>query len=196
LFALTLPALSIQNRQVKIERVNFSGNWTLFLDRDGVINQRNFNGYITSVEMFEFLPGTLEGLQKIAGYFDRIVVVTNQQGIAKGLMSRRNLSVIHRYMQEKLELEGIRIDGIFVADNARGAANDQRKPLPALALEAKAMFPEIDFEKSVMIGDTASDIEFGTNLGMKTVLIASQEQVDLKADWEVKDLKELANEWK
>jgi len=191
-----VDACTIQNRQGKEECMNFSGNWTLFLDRDGVINQRNFNGYITSVETFKFLPGTLEGLHKIASYFDRIVVVTNQQGIAKGLMSRRNLSVIHRYMEEKLELEGIRIDGIFVADNARDAANDRRKPLPALALEAKAMFPEIDFEKSVMIGDTASDIEFGMNLGMKTVLIESKEEVNLKADWEVKDLKELANEWK
>lgn len=181
--------------QSKEKHAKFGSDWTLFLDRDGVINRRNFDGYITSVDAFEFLPGAITGLREIAGYFGRIIIVTNQQGIAKGLMTRRNLAVIHRYMQETLEREGVRIDGIFVADNARGAKNDRRKPLPAMGLEAKTMFSEIDFDRAVMVGDTESDIEFGMNLGMKTVLVRSKEEVNVKPDWTVNDLKELANEW-
>ncbi|MEX1191955.1 MAG: HAD-IIIA family hydrolase [Brumimicrobium sp.] len=171
---------------------NVNKSWTLFLDRDGVINKRNFDGYITKPEEFKFLEGVPEALNKLKEQFNKIIVVTNQQGISKGIMSKRNLDDVHRYMLDKLSEYGVKFDAIFVATNLRGADNDRRKPNKSMALEAKEMFPEIDFFKSVMIGDTDSDIEFGINLGMKTVLLNSLEKTKLEADLKVNSLKEFA----
>ena len=168
--------------------------WTLFLDRDGVINQRNFDGYITKVEDFVFLPYVIEGLKLLAPQFSRIIVVTNQQGIGRKIMTEQVVNEIHQYMVDALEKEGIHIDKVYLASNMKGAENDRRKPNSAMALEAKSVFPDIDFARSIMVGDTATDLEFGMNLGMKTVLIQSEEKVEITPDLKVKHLKELANE--
>lgn len=168
-------------------------SWTLFLDRDGVINQRNFEGYITSVNDFIFLPHAIEGLKLLSQQFSKIFVVTNQQGVAKQIMTEQTLNEIHQHMIDTLKNEGVSIDKVYFATNIRGAENDRRKPNNAMALEAKRDFPTIDFKRSVMVGDTASDLKFGMNLGMKTVLIQSEEKVDLTPDLTVKHLNELAN---
>lgn len=81
--------------------------WTLFLDRDGVINQRNFEGYITRVEDFIFLPKVIEGLKLLAPQFSKIIVVTNQQGIGKGIMTEGDLDEIHNFMIKALAVEGV-----------------------------------------------------------------------------------------
>jgi|SRR5690554_341975 len=167
--------------------------WTLFLDRDGVINERNFEGYITSVNDFIFLPNAIEGLIKLSQQFSKIIIVTNQQGVGKKIMTEETLNEIHTYMIECLSKEGVIIDKVYFASNLRGAKVDRRKPNSAMALEAKKDFPEIDFKHSVMVGDTSSDLKFGMNLGMKTVLIKSKENVDLIPDLKVKHLKELAD---
>ena len=165
--------------------------WTLFLDRDGVINKRNFDGYITEKADFSFLPEVKSAIKSFSEIFGRIIIVTNQQGVGKNIMTKSNLDQIHRYMLNEIEKEGGRIDAIFSATNLKGAENDRRKPKPNMGLEAKKKFPEIDFNKSIMVGDTDSDIEFGTNLGMKTVLIKSQENVDLKPDFAIGKLIDL-----
>lgn len=165
--------------------------WTLFLDRDGVINVRNFEGYITSVADFVFLPHALEGIAKLSDLFGRIIVVTNQQGVGKKIMSMRNLSEIHGYMTTEIQEKGGRIDEIMVATNLKGAENDRRKPLTVMGEEAKEKFPEIDFSKAIMVGDTDSDIRFGMNLGMYTVGVESQEKITEIPHLLVKDLLEL-----
>lgn len=168
-------------------------DWTLFLDRDGVINDRNFDGYIILPEHFTFKEGVIEALNKLNKVFGKIILVTNQQGIAKGIMTKRNLNDIHRYMSKELEKNiGWSFDAIFFADNFKGASIDRRKPNKAMALEAKDLFPIIDFNKSVMIGDTDGDIKFGTNLGMKTVLVNSKETVTEKPTIAVDSLLEFA----
>lgn len=168
-------------------------SWTLFLDRDGVINYRNFDGYVTTPSEFEFLPGALSGIVRLSALFQRIIVVTNQQCIAKKIASKRNVEEVHRYMLAKIEEAGGKIDAVFVADNLKGAMKDRRKPNPAMAMEAKTMFPDLDFNKSVMVGDTNTDIQFGANLGMKTVLIPSKELVTEKADLIVEHLLQLSD---
>jgi len=165
--------------------------WTLFLDRDGVINKRNFDGYITQVEDFEFLPGVLEAISALSQVFHRIIVVTNQQGIGKGLMTERNLLEIHTYMNNEVYKAGGKIDKCYFAPNLKGAEDDMRKPGPMMAELAKMEFPEIEFSRCVMVGDTDSDIRFGKNLGMKTVRVRSEEKVELPADIEVDGLQEL-----
>lgn len=165
--------------------------WTLFLDRDGVINKRNFDGYITQVEDFEFLPGVLEAISALSQVFHRVIVVTNQQGIGKGLMTERNLLEIHTYMNNEVYKAGGKIDKCYFAPNLKGAEDDMRKPGSAMAELAKMEFPEIEFSRCVMVGDTDSDIRFGKNLGMKTVRVRSEEKAELPADIEVDGLQEL-----
>jgi D-glycero-D-manno-heptose 1,7-bisphosphate phosphatase len=167
---------------------------TLFLDRDGVINVRNFDGYITSVENFVFAENAIRGLQQLYPFFERIIVVTNQQCIAKNIISRSNLDSIHRYMMDQLANAGVIIDAVFVAENERGATEDRRKPLPIMGLEAKEQFPNIQFENSLMVGDTDSDIQFGINLGMKTALVKSKEKTILLPDFLVTDLEDLVEQ--
>lgn len=174
---------------------NIDDSWTLFIDRDGVINERNFEGYITTPDKFKFLPGVFEGLKRIHDKVGRVILVTNQQGVGKGIMTECNLNELHSYMVEKLEKSGIHFDGIFAATNIRGVRNDRRKPRPNMAFEARRQFEDIDFKKSIMIGDTDGDIRFGTNLGMITVLISSEEKVNEQPDFIVNDLEELANDW-
>lgn len=170
---------------------NIDDSWTLFLDRDGVINKRNFNGYITKASEFEFEERALEGVSVLSKYFKHLIIVTNQQGIAKKIMSKSNLEEIHRYMiQEVINCNG-RIDAVYYADNLRNADFDRRKPNPNMALEAKKDFPDISLERSIMVGDTDSDLRFGMNLGMKTVLVKSAEHTSVSADLEVNNLMEL-----
>ena len=166
-------------------------DWTLFLDRDGVINQRNFNGYITTVENFHFTPHFLDTIPLLTKFFGKIIVVTNQQGVGKGEMSLDRLHEIHSYMQQSIQKHGGEINHVLSATNIKNTINDRRKPLPNMALEAQKLFPTIDFNKSVMIGDTNSDIQFGKNLGMKTILLKSEEKIIVKADLEIESFNEL-----
>lgn len=166
-------------------------NWTLFLDRDGVINERNFDGYITKTDSFKFTPYFLEIIPLLTKVFGRIIIVTNQQGVGKGEMSESSLDQIHFFMTQKIEQHGGKIDYVFSATNLKQAINDRRKPLPVMGLEAKTLFPTIDFKKSVMIGDTNSDILFGKNLGMRTILLKSKEKITVNADLEILNFIEL-----
>lgn len=175
---------------------NIDTTWTLFLDRDGVINKRIFGNYVTGKEAFEFLDRAKEAVALLSDYFELIIVVTNQQGIAKGIMTERNLKDIHTYMCEEIHLAGGKIDKCYFAPNLHGAEDDMRKPKPKMAELAKADFPKIDFHKSIMVGDTDTDIEFGRNLGMKTVRIKSDETVSCPADITVDSLILFANKLK
>jgi histidinol-phosphate phosphatase family protein len=166
-------------------------SWSLFLDRDGVINQRNFEGYITNINEFLFTPSFLNSIPILSNIFGNIIIVTNQQGIGKGIMTEQDLQEIHNYMLDKIKKEGGRVDDIFFAHNLKNAKNDRRKPLPTMGLEAKIKNPKINFSKSIMIGDTNSDMFFGKNLGMKTILMKSTEQVTTNVDLEIENFNEL-----
>ena len=150
-------------------RRNTSGRqWCLFLDRDGVINTRIIDGYVRTWEQFAFEPGALEALAVLAQWAPRIVVVTNQQGVGKGLMTASDLDDIHRRMRLEIEGAGGRVDDIRVCPHLVGADCDCRKPAPGMALSYLAQHPEVDAALSVMVGDTESDIEMGRRLGART----------------------------
>jgi len=149
--------------------------WTLFLDRDGVINHRIPDEYISRWEDFKFLPGVLEALGVFSQYFSRIVIVTNQAGIEKELMTHEDLKSIHEQMIEYIMYHGGRIDEIYYCPFKADLDPLCRKPNPGMALEAQKDYPEINFTKSLMIGDSDSDIAFGNNLGMKTILVGNKQ---------------------
>lgn len=146
-------------------------SWTLFLDRDGVINRRPLNDYVKTPESFEFLPGVLKALKILSKIFGRIIVVTNQQGVGKNLMTLKDLNAVHQKMFYEIERAGGKLDKVYLCTDLANSQNNCRKPGIKMARDAKADFPEIDFKKSIMAGDTKSDLEFGRNAGMIPVLI-------------------------
>jgi len=145
--------------------------WTLFLDRDGVINKRIVDDYVKKWEEFEFLDGVIDALKIFNSLFGKIVVVTNQQGIGKGIMRAEDLELIHKNMSYEVKYFGGRFDNIYFSPYLASENNPNRKPGIGMAMKAKKDFPEIDFSKSIMIGDSVSDLEFGKNAGMKTIYI-------------------------
>ena len=146
---------------------------TLFLDRDGVINRRLINDYVKTPTEFVFEDGALEAMAKLSGCFERIVVVTNQQGVGRKLMSEDTLHEIHDYMRSEVSKAGGRIDAVYFCPDLAGSRSLYRKPNIGMGLLAKRQFPEIRFKQSVMVGDSISDMRFGKKLGMKTVFISS-----------------------
>lgn len=158
--------------------LKFNSDWTLFLDRDGVINRRLPGRYVRSVDEFEFLPNVPNAMAVFTRIFGRVIVVTNQQGIGKGLMTEQDLEVIHRHMFSEIEAFGGQIEAVYFCPDLRDAPFSCRKPEPVMALWARRDFPEIRFEKSVMVGDSLSDMVFGRTLGMQTIFVeTNQEEV-------------------
>lgn len=156
-----------------ISNLNIDRTWTLFLDRDGVINKKRDNDYVKNLDELEILPGALEAITKFSDIFGRIFIVTNQQGIGKGLMTHEDLSLIHREIMNRLDAEGGKIDAIYYAPQLVAENSEMRKPEIGMALLAQHEFPEVDFSKSIMVGDSISDMEFGENAGMFNVYIHS-----------------------
>lgn len=168
-------------------------SWSLFLDRDGVINQRDFNGYILNWSDFYFTPGLLENASAINALFGQIFVVTNQQCVAKELISSADLAAMHEQMVQELATHGLQIQQVVAATERKGEEPFRRKPNTAMALEIKERFPAVDFQKSIMVGDTDSDIAFGKALGMLTILVRSQEKTTQIPDYYIDHLAELIN---
>lgn len=160
------------------------GTWSLFLDRDGVINQQIEEGYVTTTDEFEFIEGVHEALRIFSGIFQNILVVTNQQGIGKGLMSTTALKKIHEKMLNRIHETGGRIDKIYFCPELKENQPLCRKPQVGMALQARKDFPGLNLKKSIMVGDTLSDMIFGRRLNMVTILVGdkmhlAQEHYDL-----------------
>jgi len=146
--------------------------WTLFLDRDGVINTRILGGYVQKWEQFGFLPGVTEALKILSREFFRIIVVSNQQGIGKGMMTEQELDILHRKMIAEIESHGGRIDRIYHSPHLEREGSVKRKPNVGMALMARKEFPGIKFKHSVMVGDSISDMIFGKRLKMVNVFLS------------------------
>lgn len=140
-------------------------DWTLFLDRDGVINKKIEGDYVRSWEQFAFLPESLDGLRGLSNLFKRLIIVTNQRGIARQVMTQNNLQNIHSKMLERLEKEGIRIDAIYTCPHDVLDRCGCRKPDIGLFIQAQRDFPDINFQKSIFLGDSPSDWEAAKRAG-------------------------------
>ena len=146
-------------------------SWTLFLDRDGVLNRKIENGYVLNPSMLEIVPGAPAAIYSLARRFGTIVIVTNQRGIARGLMTNDDLEMVHTCLLDAIRSEGGRIEGIFVCPHDVMEECNCRKPKVGLALKAKERFREIEFSKSILVGDSDTDIKMGKALGMFTVRV-------------------------
>lgn len=174
-----------------LKKLNIDKSWTLFLDRDGVINKRLENEYVKHWIEFEFLDGVLDALKFFNPLFGKILVVTNQQGIGKRLYRVEDLELIHKNMLYEISYHGGRIDKVYFSPYLSSENHPTRKPAIGMALKAKKDFPEIDFSKSLMIGDSMSDMEFGKTAGMKTIFISQEPKQDEKIDFNFASLNDV-----
>ena len=170
----------------------------LFLDRDGVINNRLPGQYVKHIDDFIFMPGVLDSFSRLAQKTEKIIIVTNQQGVGKSIMSYEELDLIHEHMKASIEKSGGRIDAIFSCTELAEDKLNCRKPSPAMGMWAKRKFPEIDFRRSLMVGDSASDIQFGQNLGMDTVLMEGKNEdkealSKLRPDYSIKKFSKIVD---
>ena len=159
--------------EIGASRPVYDKRWTLFLDRDGVINDEIVGSYVTSWDEFVFSAGALDALHSLAGRFGTIVIVTNQRGVGRGIMEMDTLRDINARTRDSIAAAGGRIDKIY-ASTAVADTDHNRKPNVGMALQAKEDFPEIDFRRSVIVGNSPSDMEFGKRLAMRTVFLTTK----------------------
>ncbi len=145
----------------------------IFLDRDGVINIERPDDYVKDIHEFVFIEGSLDAISILSKISDHIFIITNQRGIGRGVMTIEKLNKIHDYMLSEIRRNGGNISKIyFCTDTDPSSIN--RKPNTGMAFKAQEDYPEIEFSRSIMVGNSKSDIEFGTKLGMYTVLVGNK----------------------
>lgn len=149
-------------RTLVAERVG--REWCLFLDRDGVVNRRIVGDYVRKWRDFEWLPRASLALNRLRQWAPHIVVVTNQQGIGKGLMSGEDVAAIHDRIKAELAADGVLIDAFQVCPHLESEACPCRKPRPALILDWLRQHPDSESSLSIMVGDSQSDLELAQNV--------------------------------
>jgi histidinol-phosphate phosphatase family protein len=148
-----------------------------FLDRDGVINRKAPEGqYVTRWEEMQFLPGVDSAIASLKRAGFRVIVVSNQRCVAKGLLSLRDLELLHQRMLAELAAADAVIDEVYCCPHEKYPPCGCRKPEPGMLLSA-ARSHEIDLAASWMIGDSESDVEAGKNAGCKTARILDSGEV-------------------
>jgi len=146
----------------------------VFLDRDGVINRERAD-YVKSWEEFEFLPGVLPALQRLATLNAPILVISNQSAIGRGLVTDATVNAIHQAAQAKIVAAGGRIDGFFVCPHRPEEACACRKPKPGLLFQAAKQFA-LDLSQCVFIGDALTDFQAAEAAGCQCILVESGRQ--------------------
>ena len=158
---------------------DFSNIEYVFLDRDGVLNRNPSDGrFVTCWEEFHLLPGVEAAIEALNRTGRKVIVVTNQRAVALELISPDDLDRLHSRLKEQLAIKGAALDAIYVCPHDVGECTC-RKPRTGLLEQAFADFPGAMPGNSVMIGDSLRDIEAGSRLGLRTVLIAGSSDAEI-----------------
>lgn len=144
----------------------------ILLDRDGVINRKIHNGYVTKWADFQFLPGALDALRRLSEAGFRLVVVSNQAGVGKGRMTQADLMLVTRRFTRKVHSFGGHIEKIYYCTHRKEAHCRCRKPLPGLLLAAQRKF-RFDLAAAWMIGDSPSDLAAAASVGCPSIMISA-----------------------
>ena len=166
-----------------------NGAITVFLDRDGVINRRRPN-HVKSWEEFEFLPGSLEALARLHRMKARVIVITNQAIVGRGLIAQEDLIKMHRRMSEEVANAGGQIERVYACPHTPDAGCACRKPGTELLRRASDELG-IKLDHSFMVGDSDSDVLAGRAVGSQPVLIREGGPTEAHSDLPVaRDLTE------
>lgn len=165
-------------------------NRVVFLDRDGTICEEV--GYLNSIEQMRLIPRSAEAIRRLNKQGFKVVVITNQSGIARGLIPEQNLADIHEEMVRQLREKGAFLDGIYYCPHHPVEGNPPyvqecncRKPATGL-LEQAALDLNLDLSSSYMVGDHFSDVECGKRIGAKTILLLTghgRQALARQAEW-------------
>ena len=153
---------------------------TVFLERDCVVHPQAGGDPVRWAD-FEFRPGAKEALRRLSARQIRLIIVTNQQGITRGRVTEAELEDFHRGMVSELGREGARIDGVYYCPHDEGECAC-RKPRTGLFLRAQGDFPDIEFERAAVVGDSLHDVEAGARLGCRTILVGDGERAAAVAE--------------
>ncbi len=149
----------------------------ILLDRDGVLNKRMAKGeYVTSPDEFQWLSGSIEAITLLKSKGYRVVVITNQAGIARGALTKEELDAIHQKMQNDLQSSGVQIDKIYYCPHGWNEDCFCRKPKPGMLFQAQRDFC-FDLSRTYFIGDDERDVEAGEAAGCKTRLLKEGESL-------------------
>jgi D-glycero-D-manno-heptose 1,7-bisphosphate phosphatase len=151
-----------------------AGPTAVLLDRDGVLNERIVDDYVRRPEQLRLLPGAAEAVARLTRAGIPTFVVTNQRGVARGLMSAADVDAVHERLRREIAAAGSRLDGIYVCPHETGSC-DCRKPLPGLAGRIRADHPGLDLAGAVMVGDSDSDVGFARAVGCRVVWVGPGE---------------------
>ncbi|MBN1445103.1 MAG: HAD family hydrolase [Candidatus Omnitrophica bacterium] len=174
---------------------------TIFLDRDGVISIFTPNDWIKNWGEFRFLPGAIEGLKKLYDNKYRIVIISNQAGVNKGIFTERDLNRLTENMKLLLKKHDVELAKVYYCTHAAEENCTCRKPKPGLFYRAQEELGNINLGESFFIGDSEVDVQAGKAAGVKTILVLSgktkdakeTEQWEIKPDFIVKDLQSAAD---
>lgn len=141
----------------------------LFIDRDGTIIKQIDGHYISSIEQIELIENIFPAILMLQNEGYLVIIVTNQAGINKGILSNEQVDEINQHIIQLLKKQGIDISAVYVCPHKPEEQCKCRKPQPGLLLKAAKEY-NIDLENSIIIGDTDKDTEAGLNAGLKKVI--------------------------
>lgn len=141
----------------------------IFLDRDGVII-RNRHSYVRSLAQVSFYRHSLSALVKLSQQAVKLVIITNQSAVGRGMLSLETAHQINQYVVAEAKFAGARIDGVFMCPHQPEVSCSCRKPEPGLILQAAGQM-DIDLVNSILIGDALSDLSAGQNAGIKQTIL-------------------------
>ncbi len=142
---------------------------TVFLDRDGVINE-NLPGYVRHWDEFCFIPGACTAIARLTAAGHRIIICTNQAGIATGELSRRNLEEIHQRMLAEIVHARGHVERVYYCPHGKQEGCFCRKPQPGLLLRARSELG-CDLTDAVFVGDSMTDVQAAISAGVFPILV-------------------------
>jgi D-glycero-D-manno-heptose 1,7-bisphosphate phosphatase len=142
---------------------------TIFLDRDGVINEEK-KDYVKNLKEFKIIDGSLQAIKLLKKNNFRVVIITNQSAINRGLLSIEKLNEIHDFLKSKLLDLDTTLDGIYFCPHTPNENCMCRKPKPGLLQQAISEL-DINVKDSLMIGDSQTDIDAANKMGCKSILL-------------------------
>lgn len=155
---------------------------TLLLDRNGTINVHLVGGYVKHWDKFEFIPGILSAMPRLAQHFRHIFIVTNQRGVGKGLCSEEELKQIHNMMVSEINSAGGRIDGVYYCTSLT-EEDKRRKPGRCMFDDILKEYPDVKPLRTLMVGDGDVDLEFAQNSGISFCRVGSLKKENVFYKW-------------
>lgn len=163
---------------------------TVFLDRDGTINEKAAEGsYVGRPDHLVLLTGAARAIARLNDAGVRTVLVTNQRGVARGHMSEADVRSTHERLAHLLAAEGAHLDAIYYCPHEIGRC-ECRKPAIGMVLQAVRDHPDIDLRRSALVGDADSDVTLGESLNLRTIRIGSRRPHDAPSTASAPDLDE------